>query len=283
MITDISPNSLMVYHSSRDFFPLLCYPYSMLSLITKWKKGNPYLYWVRSARIKGQSRIVEQIYLGPRDRVMHQIYERFTTGSPTTLPELRRVQLKEFGASAVFSALAHELGMIELIKTVVPSPPGDTGTRLSVGHYLVLAALKRAIAPHSKRAFATWYATTVLSRLLAIPSEALTSQRCWDNLQRVTLEHLQQIQQALVTRLAQHYPLERQMLIYATTNSYTFLSTFNTRASLPQRGRNKQRRADLRQISVAVVLDEASDLPVYHRCSAGNLTDVQALQPLLAE
>jgi hypothetical protein len=33
----------------------------MPSLMTKWKKGRPYLYWIRSARVKGQSRIVEQI------------------------------------------------------------------------------------------------------------------------------------------------------------------------------------------------------------------------------
>src|SRR6266849_5122912 len=43
----------------------MCYPIStMPSLITKWKKGKPYLYWVRSARVNGQSRIAEQIYLG---------------------------------------------------------------------------------------------------------------------------------------------------------------------------------------------------------------------------
>ena len=40
----------------------------MPSLVTKWKKGKPYLYWVRSARVNGHSRIVEQLYLGPREQ-----------------------------------------------------------------------------------------------------------------------------------------------------------------------------------------------------------------------
>ena len=195
--------------------------------MTKWKKGNPYLYWVRSARVNGQPRIVEHVYLGPRDHALQRIHDLFTTGS----------------------------------------------------HYLVLAALNRAIAPQSKRAFADWYATTVLSRRVGVPSNVLTSQRFWDHMQQVTLPHLQQIQQALVTQLAQQYPLARQMLIYDTTNYDTLVSTFTTRAQLPQRGRNKQRRADLRQVSVAVVLDEVSGLPVYHRCYEGNLTDVHALQP----
>lgn len=51
----------------------------MPSLITKWKKGKPYLYWVRSARVNGHSRIVEQLYLGPRERVMEQIRAQFTS------------------------------------------------------------------------------------------------------------------------------------------------------------------------------------------------------------
>jgi hypothetical protein len=33
----------------------------MSSLVTKWKKNKPYLYWVRSARVEGKPRIVEQI------------------------------------------------------------------------------------------------------------------------------------------------------------------------------------------------------------------------------
>ncbi len=43
-----------------DIFVIMYYPYGMPSLITKWKKGNPYIYWVRSARVNGQPRIVEQ-------------------------------------------------------------------------------------------------------------------------------------------------------------------------------------------------------------------------------
>ena len=62
-----------------DIIIIIYYPYSMPSLITKWKKGNPYMYWVRSARGNGQPRIVEQVYLGPRNKVMQQIHDRFIT------------------------------------------------------------------------------------------------------------------------------------------------------------------------------------------------------------
>ncbi len=56
------------------------------------------MYWVRSARVNGQPRIVEQVYLGPRNRVMQQIHDSFTTESKEKTPELKRVQTKEFGA-----------------------------------------------------------------------------------------------------------------------------------------------------------------------------------------
>ena len=273
----------------------------MPSLITKWKRGKPYLYWVRSARVNGQPRIVEQVYLGPKDRVLQEIYAIFTKGSTAPPPVLKRVQVREFGASAVFWSLAQELGLVELIDAVVPPPPKDRRTKLSVGQYLVLAAINRVICPHSKRGFAQWYETTVLCRLVDLSAvdlaqagvslTTLTSPRFWDHMHPVTCSHIQQIQQALVAKLADLFGMDlsavdlaqagRKVLIYATTNYYTFISTFNARASLPQRGKNKQKRADLRQLSLAVVLDEESGLPVYHRCYEGNLTDVMALEPLL--
>src|SRR6266700_6977606 len=58
---------------------------------------------------------------------------------------------------------------------------------------------------------------------------------------------------------------------------YTFIHTFNSRPSLPQRGSNKQKRADLRQVSLALVVDEEQGLPLYSRCYEGNVTDVVAL------
>src|SRR4029453_884003 len=68
---------------SIDILFISCYPPTIMpSLITKWKKGRPYLYWVRSAWRNGHSRIVEQRYLGPRDRVIEQIRAQFTSSPP---------------------------------------------------------------------------------------------------------------------------------------------------------------------------------------------------------
>ena len=256
----------------------------MPSLITKWKKGKPYLYWVRSARVNGQSRIAEQIYLGPRARVMEQIRTQFIPSPQTAqLPQLQTVQTREFGASALFYSLAQELGLVELINAHVPPAPPGRRTSLSVGHYLVLAAINRAIWPKSKRAFAEWYRGTVLARLVPAPSEELSSRRFWDHMDLCEADHLARIQQELLGRISQRFPLGDRFLVYDTTNYYTFVHTFNSRPSLPQRGKNKQKRTDLRQISLALVVDEERGLPLYYRCYEGNTTDVVALGPSLAE
>jgi transposase len=256
----------------------------MPSLITKWKKGRPYLYWVRSAWRNGHSRIVEQRYLGPRDRVIEQIRAP-GTGSPHTeaLPPLHTVQTREFGASALFYSLAQELRLIELIDAHVPPAPPQRRTSLSVGHYLVLAALNRVVWPKSKRAFAEWYQDTVLARLVPASRDELSSQRFWDHMHLFAPEHFAPIQRELLDRIQQRFGLREQFLVYDTTNYYTFIHTFNSRPSLPQRGKNKQKRTDLRQLSLALVVDEERGLPLYYRCYEGNVTDVVALSTSLQE
>jgi transposase len=254
----------------------------MASLITKWKKGNPYIYWVRSARVNGKPRIVEQVYLGPRARVMQEIYEHFTADKKEQMPELKRVSVKEFGASALFYSLACELGLIELIDAVVPEPPPTKRTSLSVGAYLVIASINRAIYPTSKRAMSEWYHSSMFSRKIIATKEELSSQRFWDHMDMVEPTHLESIQKELLKRVRNLFALDASFLIYDTSNYYTFISTFNSRCCLARRGRNKQKRADLRQISLALVTDEQNGFPLYHTCYEGNLTDLMAFRPLFA-
>jgi transposase len=256
----------------------------MPSLITKWKKGKPYLYWVRSARVNGHSRIVEQLYLGPKERVMEQLRARGPS-APTQAesPVLQTVQIREFGASALFYALAQDLGLIALSNAHVPPAPPRRRTSLSVGHYLMLAALNRAAWPKSKRAFAAWDQNTVLARLVPASRDEWSSQRCWDHMALFEPEHVAPMQRELVRRIHERFPLGEQFLVYDTPNSYTFLHPFNSRPALPQRGQNTQKRAALRQISLALVVDEERGLPLSYRCYAGNGTDVVALGTSLHE
>src|SRR6266545_6431683 len=119
---------------------------------------------------------VEQIYLGPRERVLEQLRPQ-DAGAPQhgAAPPVQTVQTREFGASPLFSTLAQDLGLIDLIKAHVPPAPVRRRTSLSVGHSLVLAAINRTIWPKSKRAFAEWYEGTVLARLVPAATEGNTA------------------------------------------------------------------------------------------------------------
>jgi transposase len=215
---------------------------------------------------------------------MEQIRAQFTSvPPPEVMPVLRTVQSREFGASALLYSLAQELGLIDLINAHVPPAPPGRRTSLSVGHYLVLAAINRAAWPKSKRAFAEWYQGTVLARLVPALPDELRSQRFWDHMDLFAPEHFAPIQRELLGRIHARFPLGAQFLVYDTTHYYTFIHTFNSRPSLPQRGKNKQKRADLRQLSLALVVDEAQGLPLYYRCYEGNVTDVVALGASLQE
>lgn len=251
----------------------------MASLINKLKKGHLYTYWVESKRVNGKPRIVEQVYLGPRDRVLEEIKRAYTRGSAPGPTPLRRLQHREFAASAW---LWHWAGRLELVQTIdrhVPPVEAKRRTQLSVGDYLVLAAINRVVDPRSKRAFYEyWYHDSVMARLCPAKEGELTSQRFRDHMNQVEPAHVETIQKDLLGRLGELFPLGEDTILYDATNYYTFIDTFNERSELAQRGWNKQKRTDLRQLSLALFTDERTGLPLYHQCYAGDRPDVSQFE-----
>jgi transposase len=253
------------------------YYHTMATIVYKRKKGNEYAYWVRSARVDGKPRIVEQVYLGPKDRFLEEVKAAYTRDrSPGPTP-LERVGSKEFGATAWLWQWAEELGLREIVDRHVPAPPGRRSTQLSVGQYLVIAALNRAVDPKSKRSlYEDWYKDSVLSRLWKAKAQELSSQRFWDHMDQVEAEHIEEIQRDVMMVLAERFGVGGETILYDSTNFFTFLDTFNERGELAQRGNNKQKRMDLRQLSLALFEDRETLLPLYHRCYAGNEPDARA-------
>ena len=246
----------------------------MASIVFKTKKGREYAYWVRSARVHGKPRIVEQVYLGPKGRFVDEIKVAYSRGlSPGPTP-LKRLRDKEFGASALLWHWAKELDLVGIVDRHVPAVPTRRRTTFSVGQYLVMAAINRAVNPCSKRAFHDWYRESVLSRLWPGREGELSSQRFWDHMDQVQTEHIEAIQHDLIGRLAVLFNLGQDTVLYDSTNFFTFIDTFNDRSQLAQRGHNKQKRHDLRQLSLALFEDCTTSLPLYHQCYAGNHNDV---------
>lgn len=243
----------------------------MASIIKKKKKGRWYYYAAESGRVNGKPRIVWQKYLGTVDAIV----KRAEGAAP---PKPKEAVIFEAGGVAALLRIAQRLGVIELIDEAAPKR--DQGP--SVGRYMLLAALNRALSPCSKLAIGEWYERTVLRRLWRVPKTAFSSQRFWDHMDMVSEEAIDSVQRKLASRIEREYGLDRNVLLYDTTNFFTFLATSNSRGAIARRGHSKAKRHDLRQVGLALLVTRESQVPLFHRVYAGNIADV-SLFPELAE
>ena len=109
----------------------------------------------------------------------------------------------------------------------------------------------------------------------------LTSQHFWDQMNVMPLDTLPEIEQALVREVVRIEQLQLQALAYDTTNFYTHIASTNQRAELPQRGHNKQGRHDLRQMGLALVVDQLTQLPLAHVLYEGARSDMKTFAEFL--
>jgi transposase len=247
----------------------------MASLTAKKIRGRTYYYLRECQRVDGRPKIVRQVYLGTADEVAAALDK-----SPTALVPLPEAPVLEFGAVTALYDLCKRLRFVETIDRQVPKRGGGGP---SVGTYLLLAALNRAVAPSSKARLAGWYERTTLVRLLKVRPAQLSSQRFWDNMDRVTEAALLAIERELTQRVVKEYDLDLSSLFYDATNFFTFIDTFNARPSLPQRGHSKEGRADLRILGLALLVTRDHQIPLFHHLYRGNQADAPTFRSVLGE
>src|SRR4051812_41282168 len=173
--------------------------YSMASLLKKTNHGKPYYYARECRRVDGKPKIVWQKYLGKAEDIVAAL------GRPAVVSPQAAV-VTEFGAVAALFDVAQRLRLVEHIDRHVPARRGPAGP--SVGNYLLVAALNRAVQPRSKAQIAAWFDGTVLRRLLDFRPEQLTSQRFWDQMDRVSAEAIIAVERDLTTHLVREFALD---------------------------------------------------------------------------
>ena len=246
-------------------------------------KGHRYLRIVESFRdpVTRRPKLRVLRYLGRADEALQ------------TFAQAEQVELgsRTHGSVAAVWQLARTLDLPALIDAHVPGRSARHDG-LTVGQSLTLAAVGRACQATSKRGFARWAATTTLGDGdgAAVDLSGLTSQHFWDQMHRVPVAALAQIETALVARVLARFSLPVDTVLYDATNFFTFLATTNARATLPARGHNKQKRHDLRQVGVALCCTRggpmAPAIPLYHQVYGGARPDVREFAdvlPLLRE
>jgi transposase len=236
------------------------------TIVKKRKGRREYFYWVRSARVAGRPRIIEQVYLGTA--------EALKAAREGQEPLLTR---RRAAGPLVLWQQAERLGLRELIDGEVEG----AALPASVGTYLQLIACNRAHAPCAKLGLRAWYERTALAAELGLPGRALDHRRVWEAMDAVPEEALERIELALVRRLVALGELEDgELLVFDPTNLFTFIASANERSQLARRGHSKQGRHDLRQVGLALLTSRRYRLPLLHHVYAGDRPDAPTFREL---
>jgi transposase len=242
----------------------------MQRLEAKSIHGRTYYYLSVWGWKNGKCRRLSQQYLGkPEDMA------KAVQGSGPT-PEYALVL--DWGLP---QALWQEAGRAQVVAHVDQlCPKRDQG--LSTGDYIRLAAINRACEPVSKQAMWDWLSHTCLPRVWPEASSTqLTSQHFWDHMDRIDSATAQAIWQQLIAAVLQREQLQLSEVCYDGTNFYTFIDTFNLRCQVAKRGKNKQGRGNLRQVSYALFCTTDGHLPLFYDVYEGNRNDAKEFPQVL--
>ncbi len=115
---------------------------------------------------------------------------------------------------------------------------------------------------------------------MAIKPKQLTSQAFWNHMDRLTQPILINIENDLLVKIIDEFKIDLNCLLYDATNFYTYINT-KTESQLAQRGHNKQKRNDLRQVSLGLMTSADFHVPLLHMVYGGNIITMQNSSALL--
>lgn len=244
----------------------------MEQLEKKVIKGSTYYYYSKWERRDGRCRRVWQKYLGKLEDIVKAV--------EGVGLDPQHAEVFEFALSAALWRECCNATMIQEIDHFCQKR--DQG--MSVGEYITLAAINRAIQPVSKKSFFDWFSGTVLRRYFPDASRpALTSQRFWDHMDRIDPATAIEIWKATIGQTIRRESIDISSVCYDGTNFYTFIDTFNIRCDIASRGKNKQGRNNLRQVSYALFCSTDGQIPLYYDVYDGNRNDTKEFPIMIQE
>ena len=251
----------------------------MATIQSKKSRGHKYWYIVESRRVNGKPRPIVLEYLGKPDALLKRL-QGLTKGL--------RLKSYSHGAIAALLDVAHKLDISSLINQYVKSPRSYMAEKpirnnLTVGITLLLGAIGRVCMPTTKRGWSTWAKTTTLTYLLRCSLSKIDSQHFWDLMDALPIEAIPKIEKELLERIIKIYGLESDTLFFDTTNFFTYIDTTNLRCTIAQRGKNKQKRYDLRQVGLAMVVTREDMIPMFHLTYQGNMNDTKVFRTVIKE
>lgn len=252
---------------------------SIATIQSKNVRGHKYWYIVESRRVNGKPRPIVLAYLGKANDLLRRLQG---------LTEGLRLKSYSHGAVAALLNVAHKLHVTSIINKYVKSPrpyiaSRPTRNNLTVGITLLLGSIGRICMPTSKRGWWHWAKTTTCEYLLRCSLSKIDSQHFWDLMDALPVEAIEKIEYELLNNVFETYDLESDTLFFDTTNFFTYIDSTNVRCTIAKRGKNKQKRYDLRQIGLAMVVTREDMIPVFHHTYEGNINDTKVFNTVIGK
>ena len=242
----------------------------MQRLEAKTIHGRTYYYYSHWGWKNGKCRRLSQKYLGKAEDIAQAVQG--------VGPAPQYAEVLDWGLPLALWQEAARAQVAEHVDQLCPK----RAQGLSTGDYLRLAAINRAYDPVSKQAMWDWLTRTCLLRWWPEASAGhLTSQRFWDHMDRIEPATAQAIWQQLLAQVLQREQIELSQICYDGTNFYTFIDTFNLKCPIAKRGKNKQGRCNLRQVSYALFCSTDGQLPLFYDVYEGNRNDAKEFPQVL--
>lgn len=233
----------------------------MASLQARTTKGIKYYSIVESYRDDNgnpRNRIVE--YLGTAENILKKLS--------------KTEAVKSYSHGLVYELIktANEIGVVEIVNRGISQKKMKNG--VTVGASFLLAALSRVSGDYSKMGWQNWNEKVSLETILKKDLSKLNSDHFWQHMHCVTEQEIEEIQKELFKKVISLHKCQPSTLLLDATNFFTYIDSDNKRCQIAKRGRNKQKRNDLRQVSTVLIVTKNELLPVYHSTYAGNINDV---------
>ena len=251
----------------------------MATIQAKVSRGHKYWYIVESKRVNGKPRPIVLAYLGKADSLLRHL--NGITG---------RIRLKSYshGGVAALLDIASRLDVPEIINKYINSKRSYTSKKpirnsLTAGITLLLAAIGRVCMPTSKRGWWNWAKTTTLQYLLRCSLSKMDSQHFWDLMDALPVNKIPEIEADILANVFKIYGIGSDSLFFDTTNFFTYIDSTNVKSTIAKRGRNKQRRHDLRQVGLAMVVTKDDMIPLFHLTYDGNIADTVVFRKVIGK
>lgn len=243
----------------------------MATIQQKISRGYKYWYIVESRRVNGKPRPIVLAYLGKAEDLLKRL-QGLTSGL--------RLKSYSHGAVAALLNVSYKLNIPAIINKYVKSSRTYTASKpirngLTAGITLLLGSIGRVCMPTSKRGWWNWAKTSSCEYLLRCSLSKIDSQHFWDLMDALPAEVIPQVESEILKKAFELYDLKSDSLFFDTTNFFTYIDSTNLRCELAQRGKNKQKRSDLRQVGLGLVVTREDMIPLFHFTYKGNMNDTK--------